>query len=293
LLQLLVFTPLGVEVWGNRNWIQIGGFGGQPSEMLKLALIVWIGAILVKKEPLLGQVKHEFIPIVFPGALLAIGLVLAGRDLGTAMIMGAAVLGAMVFGGLNWRTIGLTIAGGLAGVLVLVITSPNRMMRLFSFADGHADYSGTGWQPTHALWAFAGGGVFGVGLGGSKAKWSWLPAADNDYIFAIIGEELGMVGALLVIVLYVALAIVMLRAIGRARDRFGKAVIGGILVWIVGQAFVNIAVVMNLLPSLGVPLPLISAGGTALIACLLAMGVVVSIARDGDEYQEELARARA
>ena len=289
-LQLLVFTPLGVEVWGNRNWIQIGGFGGQPSEMLKLALIVWIGAILVAKEPLLGQVKHELIPIVFPGALLAIGLVLAGRDLGTAMIMGAAVLGAMIFGGLNWRTIGLTIAGSLAGVLILVITSPNRMARLFSFADGHSDYSGSGWQPLHALWALAGGGLFGVGLGGSKAKWSWLPAADNDYIFAIIGEELGLIGALLVLVLYVALAIVMLRAIGRARDRFGKAVIGGILVWIVGQAFVNMAVVMNLLPSLGVPLPLISAGGTALIACLLAMGVVISIARDGDDYQEERAR---
>ena len=109
--------------------------------MLKLALIVWIGAILVAKEPLLGQVKHELIPIVFPGALLAIGLVLAGRDLGTAMIMGAAVLGAMIFGGLNWRTIGLTIAGSLAGVLILVITSPNRMARLFSFADGHSDYS--------------------------------------------------------------------------------------------------------------------------------------------------------
>jgi cell division protein FtsW len=291
-LQLLVFTPLGVEVWGNRNWIQIGSFGGQPSEMLKLALIVWIGAILVKKEPLLGQVKHEFIPVVFPGALLAIGLVLLGRDLGTAMIMGVAVLGAMIFGGMNWRTIWLTIAGGLAGVLVLVITSPNRMMRLFSFADGHSDYSGSGWQPTHALWAFANGGLFGVGLGGSKAKWSWLPAADNDYIFAIIGEELGMIGALLVILLYVALAIVMLRAISRARDRFGKAVIGGILAWIVGQAFVNIAVVMNLLPSLGVPLPLISAGGTALIACLLAMGVVISIARDGDNYQEELANSR-
>lgn len=291
-LQLLVFTPLGVEVWGNRNWIQIGSFGGQPSEMLKLALIVWIGAIIVAKQSLLGQVKHELIPIVFPGALIAIGLVLLGKDLGTAMIMGAAVLGAMIFGGLNWRTIGLTIAGGLAAVLVLVITSPNRMMRLFSFADGHADYSGTGWQPTHALWAFSGGGLFGVGLGGSKAKWSWLPAADNDYIFAIIGEELGMIGALLVIALYVALAIVMLRAIGRARDRFGKAVIGGIFVWIIGQAFVNMAVVMNLLPSLGVPLPLISSGGTALIACLLAMGVVISIARDGDAHHDELARER-
>lgn len=292
LLQLLVFTPLGVEVWGNRNWIQIGSFGGQPSELLKLALIVWIGAILIAKEPLLGQVKHELIPIVFPGALLAIGLVLLGKDLGTAMIMGFAVLGAMIFGGLNWRSIWLTIAGSTVGVLLLVITSPNRMLRLFSFADGHSDYSGAGWQPLHALWALAGGGLFGVGLGGSKAKWSWLPAADNDYIFAIIGEELGLIGALLVIVLYVALAAVMLRAIGRARDRFGRAVIGGILVWIVGQAFVNIAVVIGILPSLGVPLPLISSGGTALIACLLAMGVVISIARDGDEYQQELATHR-
>lgn len=292
LLQCLVFTPLGVEVWGNRNWIQIGGFGGQPSEVLKLALIVWIGAILMQKEPLLGQVKHELVPIVFPGAFLALVLVLAGRDLGTAMIMGMAVLGAMIFGGLNWRSIGLTIAAGVLAVLALVITSPNRMMRLFSFADGHADYSGAGWQPIHAIWALAGGGLFGVGLGGSKAKWSWLPAADNDYIFAIIGEELGLIGALLVVVLYVVLAAFMLRAIGRARDRFGKAVIGGILAWIIGQAFVNIGVVIGILPSLGVPLPLISAGGTALIACLLAMGVVISIARDGDAYHEELTQGQ-
>lgn len=291
-LQLLVFTPLGVEVWGNRNWIQIGSFGGQPSETLKLALLVWIGAVLVAKEPLLNQVKHEIIPIVFPGAAIALGLVMLGKDLGTAMIMGAAVLGAMIFGGLSRKAIWLTIGGGLVAVLFFVLTSPNRMSRLFSFADGHSDFEGVGWQPVHAIWALAGGGLFGVGLGGSKAKWSWLPAADNDYIFAIIGEELGLIGALLVIAMYVALAIVMLRAIGRARDRFGKAVIGGIMVWIVGQAFVNIAVVTNLLPSLGVPLPLISSGGTALIACLLAMGVVISIARDGDAYQLELARDR-
>jgi cell division protein FtsW len=138
----------------------------------------------------------------------------------------------------------------------------------------------------------AGGGLFGVGIGGSKAKWSWLPAADNDYIFAIIGEELGLIGAVLVIALYVVLALVMLRAIGRARDRFGKAVIGGIMVWIVGQAFVNIGVVIGVLPVLGVPLPLISAGGTALIACLLAVGVVISIARDADAYQAELAHEK-
>lgn len=287
-LQLLVFTPLGIEVYGNRNWIQIGSFGGQPSEMLKLALVVWIGAVLLAKEPLLGRARHEFIPIVFPGAAIALGLVLLGRDLGTTLVMGLTVLGAMFFGGVSWKTLGSTAAGAALIAVLFVITSPNRMNRLFGHVTGNEDYSGLGWQPLHGLWALAGGGVFGVGLGGSKAKWSWLPAADNDYIFAIIGEELGLVGALLVIALFVALAAVLLRVISRARDRFGRAVVGGILVWIVGQAFINIGVVIGVLPVLGVPLPLISSGGTALIACLLAIGVVISIARDGAAHQEEL-----
>lgn len=288
LLQLLVFTPLGVEVYGNRNWIQIGGFGAQPSEALKLALVVWIGTVLLKKEPLLGQMRHEIIPVILPGSVFVLGLVLLGRDLGTVLIMAALVIGAMYFGGISWKSLGVVALGGLLAVVFFVVTSPNRMARLFGHAAGNDDYSGLGWQPLHGLWALAGGGLFGVGLGGSKAKWSWLPAADNDYIFAIIGEELGLIGALLVVALFIALAAVLLRVISRARDRFGKAVVGGILVWIVGQAFVNIGVVIGVLPVLGVPLPLISAGGTALIACLLAMGVVISIARDGANYQAEL-----
>ena len=277
LLQGLVFTPLGVEVYGNRNWIQIGAFNAQPSEALKLALLVWIGAILLKKEPLLGKMRHELIPVILPGALLALTLVLIGRDLGTTMVMGASVFGAMYFAGISWKSLGLVLTGALLATLIFVVTSPNRLARIFAAGD---DYSGLDWQPLHGMWALAGGGFFGVGLGGSKAKWSWLPAADNDYIFAIIGEELGMLGALLVIVLFVVLAVLMLRVISRARDRFGRAVVGGILVWIVGQAFVNIGVVIGVFPVLGVPLPLISAGGTALIACLAAMGVVISIARD-------------
>ncbi len=291
-LQMLVFTPLGYGLYGNRNWIRIGSFTAQPSEMLKLALIVWIGAILLKKEPLFGQKRHELIPVIFPGAVVALGTVLLGRDMGTALMMAGAVMGAVYFGGMSLRSIGIVIAGGLVGVLFFLLSSENRMQRLLGFADGHSDYNGLGWQPLHGLWALAGGGLFGVGIGGSKAKWSWLPAADNDYIFAIIGEELGLIGAVLVIALYVVLALVMLRAIGRARDRFGKAVIGGIMVWIVGQAFVNIGVVIGVLPVLGVPLPLISAGGTALIACLLAVGVVISIARDADAYQAELAHEK-
>ncbi|GAB2559590.1 putative lipid II flippase FtsW [Leucobacter ruminantium] len=292
-LQLLVFTPLGVEVYGNRNWIQIGGIGAQPSEALKLALVVWIGAVLWKKESLLGQMRHEIVPVIVPGAVVVLGLVLLGRDLGTTMIMAALVIGAMYFGGISWKTLGVVALGGLLAVFFFVVTSQNRLNRLFGHAGGNEDYSGLGWQPLHGLWALAGGGLFGVGLGGSKAKWSWLPAADNDYIFAIIGEELGLIGALLVIVLFVVLAVLMLRVISRARDRFGRAVVGGVLVWIIGQAFVNIGVVIGILPVLGVPLPLISAGGTALIACLVAIGVVISIARDATRYQEEIGAAGA
>lgn len=288
ILQALVFTPLGVEVWGNRNWIQIGPFNGQPSEALKLALIVWIGVVLLKKEPLLGQMKHELIPVVFPGAVVALGLVLLGKDLGTAMVMAAVVFGAMYFGGIRLKTLGVMILAALVALMLFVVTSENRMNRLFGHASGNEDYSGLGWQPQHGLWAIADGGLFGVGLGNSKAKWSWLPAADNDYIFAIIGEELGFVGAFGVILLYIVLAVVMLRVIGRARDRFGRAVVGGILVWVVGQAFINIGVVIGIFPVLGVPLPLVSSGGTALIVGLAAMGVVISVAKDNAAYAKEL-----
>lgn len=285
-LQLLVFTPLGVSVYGNRNWIQIGdAFSAQPSEPLKLALIVWIGAVLLRKEPLTHQMKHELIPVVFPGAMLALGLVLLGHDLGTTLIMGAAVIGAMYFGGVSMRSLGTVAAGAIVATFFFIVTSPNRLARIFAGGD---DYSGLDWQPLHGLWALAGGGLFGVGLGGSKAKWSWLPAAEDDYIFAIIGEELGLIGALLVIALFVLLAVLMLRVISRARDRFGRTVVGGIMVWIIGQAFVNIGVVIGLFPVLGVPLPLISAGGTALVSCLMAIGVVISVARDGARYHQEL-----
>ncbi|GAA1321404.1 putative peptidoglycan glycosyltransferase FtsW [Leucobacter albus] len=288
-LQMLVFTPLGLAVGGNRNWILVAGIQAQPSEALKLALVVWIGAVLLKKEKLLGRVSHELIPIIFPGALLALGLVLLGRDLGTVIIMAALVVGAMFFGGVSWKSLGIIVLGGLISVVFFVVTSENRMDRLFEHAGGGSDYSNLGWQPQHGLWALANGGLFGVGLGGSKAKWNWLPAADNDYIFAIIGEELGFAGAMLVIALFIGLAVLMLRVISRARDRFGRAVVGGALVWIVGQAFINIGVVIRLFPVLGVPLPLISYGGTALVSCLVTMGVVISIARDAKLHQEELA----
>ena len=141
------------------------------------------------------------------------------------------------------------------------------------------DLAGYCWQPLHANWALAAGGWFGKGLGNSVAKWNWLPAASSDYIFAIIGEELGLIGAIVVLVLFVVLAIAFIRIIRASSDGFARIVTAGVMVWVIGQAFVNIAVVLGVLPVLGVPLPLISAGGTALIANLLGIGIVLSFAR--------------
>ncbi|HUH53896.1 MAG TPA: putative lipid II flippase FtsW [Microbacteriaceae bacterium] len=296
LLQLLVFTPLGIEEWGNRNWLRLGPISMQPSEFLKIALIVWMGTVLLVKEKLIHRTIHALIPAIIPGAALALGLVLLGQDLGTAMVMFAIVIAVMFFAEADWKAILLVILVSATVAIFLLVTSPNRMRRLFGLIGEGEDYSGHDWQPLHGIWALAGGGLFGSGLGGSKAKWSWLPAADNDYIFAIIGEEFGLIGTIAVILIYVLLAFAMVRAMRIARDRFGRAVIGGVMVWIVGQAFLNIAVVVRLLPVIGVPLPFISSGGTALIANLIAMGIVISITRDGLEarrIQNHLHRKKA
>lgn len=277
--QLLVFTPLGYESGGNRNWINIAGFTAQPSEFLKLAIAIWLGVALPASIRRNGSANWKVLLILVP-ALIPIGLVLLGGDLGTVIIMGMITIGAIFFAGVKLRIILIPVTLGAAMVGIMAVTSPNRMARIFSFlSENCIDYTNSCWQPLHGKWALAGGGIFGVGLGNSKAKWSWLPAADNDYIFAIIGEELGLIGAALVLVLFVLLAVAFTRIIKKANDPMVRITTGAIMVWIVGQAFVNIGVVLGVFPVLGVPLPLLSRGGTALIASLLAIGVVLSFTR--------------
>jgi cell division protein FtsW len=279
-VQLLVFTPLGDAVGGNLNWIAIGGYTFQPSELVKLALVIWLGAMLAKKEALLDKWGHVAIP-VFPVAGAAIMLVLIGGDLGTVMIMAGLVFGALFFAGIKLRMLVVPILIGAVIAVLVAVSSESRLTRILSFLNPTTtDYQGTDYQPQHGEWALAGGGIFGVGLGNSRAKWSWLPAADNDYIFAIIGEELGLVGAVVVLILFIALTIAFVRIIRSSHDMFSKVVTGAVMVWLIGQAFVNIAVVLQVLPVLGVPLPLISSGGSALITSLVAIGIVLSIARE-------------
>ena len=277
-LQLLVLTPLGVEIAGNRAWLNLGGFQFQPAELLKIALVLWLADLLARKSSLLHEWKHAAIPIL-PVLGVSLGAAIASKDLGTTMVLGVLVLGALFCGGFPMRYLAFGGLLALGGVLLFTAISPNRMARIGAFFSGQCDYEQLCWQSTHGLYALAAGGLFGVGLGNSQAKWSWLPEADNDFIFAIIGEELGLVGALVIMGLFVMLTWVMVRMVIRTDDVRAKTVIGGVAVWLVFQASVNIAVVVGLLPVLGVPLPLVSSGGSALLTTLLAIGIVVSMSR--------------
>ncbi|PZU38388.1 MAG: putative lipid II flippase FtsW [Microbacterium sp.] len=276
--QLLVFTPLGIEVYGNRNWLDLGAFTAQPSEFLKLALALWLGYVLYRKQTLLGLWRHVFIPLV-PVSIAVIATVMAGHDLGTAMILVLIVLGGLFFSGVKLRIFILPLIAAAGVVAYLAVTSPNRMSRILSFMDPDCDYFNECYQPLHGVYGLAGGGVFGLGLGNSREKYDWLPAAANDYIFAIVGEELGLIGCIVVLFLFTLFAVGAFHVIRKTDDPFVRIVSGAITVWIVGQALINIGVVLRVFPVLGVPLPFMSQGGTALLSVLLACGVLLSFAR--------------
>jgi cell division protein FtsW len=292
---LVVFTPLGVTVAGNTNWLDFAGVQFQPSEAIKVALVVWLGVLLSQKANKLDDWRHLYIPVFGVGGG-SVALVMIGGDLGTVVIMASILFGALYFAGVRLRLIALPLLVGSIGGVLLAVASENRRTRLLSFVVDSCDtvggpISAPCWQPLHGTWALANGGIFGAGLGNSKAKWSWLPAADNDYIFAIIGEELGLIGSIVVLLMFVLLAIAFLRILRGASTLQSKVTTASVMVWVIGQALVNIGVVLGVLPVLGVPLPLISAGGTALLTTLAAIGIVLSFARHDHDKQQDAAAA--
>lgn len=281
LLQLLVFVPgLGVENDGNRNWILVAGQNIQPSEFLKLSLALWAGLILYRKQKLLRLWKHVFIPLI-PVSALVIGTVMGGHDLGTAMILFLVLLGALFFSGVRLRIFLLPLLLSLVAVAVLALTSKRRMSQIMSLfnPDTIDCYYTDCYQQLHAVWGMANGGIFGLGLGNSQEKYGWLPAASNDYIFAIVGEELGLIGCAIVLGLFAMFAVGVFHIIRKTADAFVRIVSGGIVVWVIGQALINIGVVLRIFPVLGVPLPFMSQGGTSLVSVLIACGVLLSFAR--------------
>ena len=271
---------IGISVNGNTNWISIAGFTLQPSEFLKVALIMYIAWFVNNREHELDDPKRVLMPILIVGAA-ALALVMYGRDLGTATIIALIVFGTVAIIGAPLKPL-LQVGAGVAVLAAFATTSSaSRMARITAWLNpGTASSEAFNWQYEHGTWALAAGGVFGVGLGNSKMKWSWIPEVENDFIFAVIGEELGLIGALVVIGIIALLISSLITIMNRSASTFSRVLVVGVIVWLVSQSAVNIAVVLGVLPVLGVPLPLISAGGSSLIATLGAIGLVLAIEKD-------------
>ena len=272
---------VGQEINGNRNWLSLGFVGVQPSEFLKLGLII---ALSLQLSQLTGY-EEDYKPTwkrVWFFSAVSVGMVaVLSKDLGSGIIMVILLMGLYLIAGIKmsqWWTI---VIGGMALAAFLVSSSPSRRVRFDAWLNpAAADPMGVNWQFEKGTWALASGGIFGTGLGRSKLKWSWIPEVENDFIFAIIGEELGMIGALLVVALFLALGLVMFNIAKLQTDTFNRNLVVGVMFWIVIQAFINMGVVVGLFPVLGVTLPLVSAGGSSLIASLMAIGVVLAVERD-------------
>ena len=292
LLVLVQIPGIGVEVNGNRNWLDFGGpFRLQPSEAAKFALIIFGADLLTRKRRLLGQWRHLLLPLLPVGGAL-VGLILIGHDLGTAMILISILLALLWVVGAPLRLFAAaTVAVGLLFVS-FVATSPTRLARVTTFMDPFASLQGSGFQGGHSQLALATGGWWGLGLGASRQKWGTLPEAHTDFIFAIIGEELGLVGTLAVLVLFGLLAYAGLRIASRATDSFTRLAAAGVTAWIAVQAVVNVGAVIGLLPITGIPLPLVSYGGSALLSTMLAVGMLLSFARREPGAAEALAARR-
>lgn len=293
-LLLLTYVPgFGVEVNGSTNWLDFGGpFRIQPSETAKLALVVWGAHVYASKGAKLSEIRHLAIPM-FLGAGAVIGLTVGQKDLGTAIILAAIVLGLMWVAGVPlWL---MSIAGAAGAVVggIFVMMEPYRRARFLSFVDPFKDALDTGYQGSASLLAFGSGGWWGEGLGASRQKWGRLPEAHTDFIYSVIGEELGMVGSLVVLVLFLVLAYAGLRIATRARDRFVRFAVAGVMTWLLVQAVINLGAALSVMPITGVPLPLVSYGGSAMVIVLSGLGLMLAAARSDPAVRAALAARRA
>ncbi|PFG67909.1 cell division protein FtsW [Propionibacteriaceae bacterium ES.041] len=292
-LLILTYTPLGVTVNGNANWVRLGSsyLQLQPSEFAKLAMIMWGADVLARKKKLLDQPRHLLVPFL-PASMLLVLLVVFQGDMGTAVIMMGIIGGILWIIGTPMRLLGLMFALVVTAVAALTITQPSRMRRFLGFLNPTDGIDGVNMQATVGQYALATGGWWGVGLGASRQKWGSLPEAHTDYIFAVIGEELGLFGALTVLALFLILGYAGIRIALRSDHLFYRIAASGVTIWFLFQGLVNLCVVLRLLPVLGVPLPMLSYGGSALLANLLALGVLINCARNEPEARQLLAARR-
>ena len=286
-LLALTRTPMGVTRNGQTNWLALGPLQLQPSEFAKLAIILWAAHVYANKQRRLGELHHVLIPVL-PGMAAVTGLVLLQRDLGTALVMFAIMLAMLWVVGAPGRLFALSMSVIGVAAFYLATTNDERRKRLLSFVDPFKEYHDAGWQPAHGLYALATGGWFGQGIGASQQKWGDLPEAHTDFIFAVLGEELGLVGTLLVLSLFLTIAFAAIRVATHTTDPFVRYATFGITVWLLGQMIINVGMVLALLPVIGIPLPLVSYGGSALLPSLIALGLLIGFARKEPEAARAL-----
>jgi cell division protein FtsW len=289
-LGLTLIHGVGISQNGAARWITIGGQQIQPSEIAKLALVVW-GADLLARKDRLGQLadwRHMLVPLM-PGTAVLCLLVMTGDDLGTTFVLLIIFLALLWVIGTPGRVFGGMLILMALAMMLMIVSAKYRLGRLVGFLDQQSSATGANWQATQGKYALGSGGIFGVGLGASGQKWGYVPESTSDFIFAIIGEELGLVGTLCVTALYGGLAFAGLRIARRVPDMFARLAATGITAWIVVQAVVNIGAVIGVLPITGVPLPLVSAGLSSLLSTLVALGMLMSFARVEPGAKEALA----
>lgn len=281
LLCIVLLPGVGLRVNGARSWL---GFGStlrlQPSELVKFAILLFACDLLARREHRMNDLRVTVRPILAVLAVAAM-LMMAQPDLGSTLVMGAIVLAVFFVAGVPLAPLaGMTLAGGFAAVVV-ALSADYRSNRIFAFLHPGADPGGTGYQINQSLMGVASGRINGVGLGASRAKWGFLPNAHTDFIFAVIGEELGLVGSLLVIGLFGAFALLGMRAALRAPDRFGVLIASGVTAWIITQAVVNLGGAVGVMPITGLTLPFVSYGGSSLVISMAATGILLNVARQG------------
>lgn len=282
LLILVLIPEIGFSAGGSRSWIDLGIFSLQPSEFAKISLIIFASDILVRKKKSINRFIHLVIPLLLISAIITY-LIFLQPDLGTAVIIWLSLFVILFTGKVKFRHLLLILIIWLLIVGLYITKAEYRMERITSFLSEYSgedtDTNGDNYQLKQALIALGSGGIFGKGLGKSIQKLAYLPHPHTDFIFAVIGEELGLIGSLFVVVLYLVFAIAGMSLCLRTKNQLGKLLAVGITIYIVGQALINISVVSGLLPVTGVPLPLISTGGSSLITSLVSIGILLNIAK--------------
>ncbi len=277
---LIAVLMVGERRGGATRWLEVSGFSFQPSELAKLSVVFVLAFLLERKHKLLARFSHFVVPVVATVGVFGV-LIIRQPDLGTLIIIGAAAMAVVMTSDVPFRFVALVALAAVLVTTFLAFDMDYRTARIEGFLDPYADAKGNGYQLIQGYYALGNGGIFGVGLGASRARWFYLPNAHTDFIFAIIGEETGLVGGLTIIGLFVVLAVAGWVVASRAPDRFGRMLAVGITVWISFQALVNMGGVLGVVPITGIALPFVSFGSTALVVAMASVGILVNISQSG------------